>query len=79
MDVSRIKIGVMGSAGGPMDDALIERCKELGRAIADEGCAILTGGCPGLPHFAVIGCKERGGLTIEIGRASCRERVCVGV
>lgn len=71
-----IKVGVMGSAGGHMDPELIERCKELGRAIADEGCAILTGGCPGLPHSAIIGCKERGGLTIGVSPAlSIQEHV----
>jgi uncharacterized protein (TIGR00725 family) len=66
MDVARIKIGVMGSAGGKMDDGIVERCKEMGRAIADEGCAIVTGGCPGLPHYAVIGCKQSGGMTIGV-------------
>jgi len=66
MDLPRIKIGVMGSAGGEMLPEVIEKCKELGRAIADEGCAILTGGCPGLPHAAVQGCKERGGLTVGV-------------
>lgn len=69
MEIQRIKIGVMGSAGGRMDEEIVERCKELGRAIAEEGCAILTGGCPGLPHYAVIGCKERGGLTIGVSPA----------
>ncbi len=64
-----IKIGVMGSAGGAMDPVQLEHCKELGRAIADEGCAILTGGCPGLPHAAIVGCKERGGLTIGVSPA----------
>ncbi len=69
MEIARIKIGVMGSAGGEMQQHLVERCKELGRAIAEENCAILTGGCPGLPHYAVIGCKERGGLTIGVSPA----------
>lgn len=71
-----IKVGVMGSAGGRMDPRVIERCKELGRAIADEGCAILTGGCPGLPHYAILGCKERNGLTIGVSPAlSIQEHV----
>ena len=69
MELPRIKIGVMGSAGGEMVTEILERCKELGRAIADEGCAILTGGCPGLPHAAVIGCKEHGGLAIGVSPA----------
>jgi len=67
--VGRIKVGVMGSAGGVLLDHIAEMCTELGRAIADEGCAILTGGCPGLPHYAVQGCKERGGLTIGVSPA----------
>jgi len=76
MEMPRIQIGVMGSAGGKMDEQVVEHCKELGRAIADEGCAIITGGCPGLPHFAVIGCKERGGLTIGVSPAlSLQEHV----
>jgi uncharacterized protein (TIGR00725 family) len=66
---NRIKVGVMGSAGGPMSEALVEKCREIGRAIADAGCAIVTGGCPGLPHYAVIGCKERGGLTVGVSPA----------
>ena len=71
-----IKVGVMGSAGGQLDAEIVERCKELGRAIADEGCAILTGGCPGLPHYAILGCKERGGLTIGVSPAlSIQEHV----
>jgi len=72
MEVDRIKIGVMGSAGGAMNDGILDRCAQLGRAIADEGCAIITGGCPGLPHAAVIGCKEQGGLTIGVSPALSR-------
>lgn len=76
MHCGLIKVGVMGSAGGEMDQEILERCRELGRTIADEGCAILTGGCPGLPHAAVIGCKERGGITIGVSPAlSLQEHV----
>ncbi len=71
-----IKIGVMGSAGGEMDAEITERCREMGRTIAREGCAILTGGCPGLPHAAVLGCKEEGGITIGVSPAlSIQEHV----
>jgi hypothetical protein len=76
MDIARITIGVMGSAGGALEASLVDRCTEMGRAIADCGCAIVTGGCPGLPHYAVIGCKQRGGLTIGVSPAiSHREHV----
>lgn len=71
-----IKVGVMGSAGGDMHAEITERCRELGRTIAREGCAILTGGCPGLPHAAVLGCKEEGGVTIGVSPAiSIQEHV----
>ncbi len=69
MHSMRIKIGVMGSAGGEMQPEIMEKCVEMGRAIADEGCAILTGGCPGLPHAAVIGCKQNAGLTVGVSPA----------
>ena len=69
MDTGRIKVGVMGSAGGKMDETIVENCRALGRAAADEGCALLSGGCPGLPHEAVCGCKENGGLTIGVSPA----------
>jgi len=78
MQICRIKIGVMGSAGGEMLAEALAKCRELGRAIADHGCAIVTGGCPGLPHAAVIGCKERGGITIGVSPAmGVREHVDV--
>lgn len=69
MHCGRIKIGVMGSAGGEMVEEVVERCRELGRAIADEGCAIVTGACPGLPHFTLEACKKRGGLTVGVSPA----------
>lgn len=76
MECGLVKIGVMGSAGGKMDQGVVDRCVALGRAIAREGCAILTGGCPGLPHHAVIGCKLEGGITIGVSPAlSVREHV----
>ncbi len=69
MEEARIKIGVMGSAGGNMSAEIVERCTELGRAIADANCVLVTGGCPGLPHCAIIGSKENGGLTIGVSPA----------
>jgi hypothetical protein len=69
MDVLRLKVGVMGSAGGTFNEDISARCFELGKAIAEAGCAIVTGGCPGLPHQAIMGCKQRGGLTIGVSPA----------
>lgn len=65
----KLTIGVMGSAGGDMSEELIEKCKTLGQAVAEAGWAMITGGCPGLPHYAAIGCDEAGGLTIGVSPA----------
>ncbi|MEI6499486.1 MAG: hypothetical protein WCP21_00505 [Armatimonadota bacterium] len=62
----KVKIGVMGSAGGLLTDEAMRRCRELGRQIAQHNCIIITGACPGLPHEAVLGAKEFGGLAIGI-------------
>ncbi|MBI2827194.1 MAG: LOG family protein [Planctomycetia bacterium] len=65
----QIRIGVMGSAGGTVAPDLLERCRRLGRTIANQGCCLLTGACPGLPHAAVLGAHEAGGHTIGISAA----------
>jgi len=46
-----------------------ERAREIGRAIAEHDCVLVTGACPGLPYEAVCGCKEAGGTTAGISPA----------
>ena len=58
-------IGVMGSVAG-FDAAACELSYQLGRAIAQHDCAIVTGACPGLPYDAVRGAKDAGGLTVGV-------------
>lgn len=65
----RIKIGVMGSAGGEMSPAAMEKAYLLGQCIARHDCIIFTGACPGLPHQAVLGAKSEAGLVIGISPA----------
>ena len=62
----RIKVGVMGAAGGKMTKFAKEQSYLLGRAIAEAGCVLMTGGCPGLPLEAARGAKYAGGLTVGI-------------
>src|SRR6266581_2825359 len=62
----KITIGVMGLAGGPLDDEASARLVALGRAIAEHDCILITGGCPGLPYAAVQGAKAAGGLVVGI-------------
>ena len=73
---AQIRFGVMGSAGGDLAASNLDLCRELGRAIAENGCCLLTGACPGLPHEAVLGAKEVGGHVIGISPAmSLKEHV----
>jgi uncharacterized protein (TIGR00725 family) len=62
----KIKIGVMGSAGGELGDSIREKVYHLGREIAEHDCVIVTGGCPGLPFDATRGAKEAGGMVVGI-------------
>jgi len=69
----RLVIGVMGSAAGPFPDAVRRSARRLGEAVAARGCALVTGACPGLPHEAVLGAKQGGGLVVGISPALSRQ------
>jgi uncharacterized protein (TIGR00725 family) len=72
----QIRIGVMGSAGGEFDGPVMDLCRKLGRAIGENGCCLLTGACPGMPHETVLGAKEVGGHVVGISPAvSLKEHV----
>lgn len=72
----QIRIGVMGSADGQAEPIVVELCRRLGRAIAENGCCLLTGACPGLPHTAVLGAKEVDGHVVGISPgATLKEHV----
>ena len=62
----KIKVGVMGSAGGKMSREALDKSYQLGKAIAEKDCVVVTGGCPGLPFAATKGAKEAGGFTVGI-------------
>ncbi len=71
LDKRKTTIGVMGSAGGEMKAKVVEQCRKLGRAIAQRDCIMVTGACPGLPHEAVLGAREAGGLIVGVSPAMC--------
>ena len=72
----QIRIGVMGAASDAFDHAIANLARRLGRTVAEHGCCLLTGACPGLPHEAVLGAKERGGHVVGISpAATLREHV----
>ena len=66
MDTMKVKVGVMGSAGGQFAQETLDKSYQLGRAIAERDCVVITGGCPGLPYAATKGAKEAGGFTVGI-------------
>jgi uncharacterized protein (TIGR00725 family) len=61
-----LKIGVMGGATGIIGRAHLKKAHELGRAIAQSGCVLITGACPGLPLAAACGAKQAGGMVVGI-------------
>lgn len=65
----KIQVGVMGSAGGPISDAELALAHRLGRRIAQLDCTIVTGACPGLPHAAVLGAHDAGGVSLGVSPA----------
>jgi uncharacterized protein (TIGR00725 family) len=61
-----LKIGVMGGATGAIGRAHLNKAHQLGRAIAQSGCVLVTGACPGLPLAAARGAKQAGGMVVGI-------------
>jgi uncharacterized protein (TIGR00725 family) len=62
----KLTIGVMGSSGGELSDAICRKVYRLGEAIAEHDAVLITGGCPGLPYEAVKGAKAKSGLVVGI-------------
>jgi hypothetical protein len=73
----RITVGVMGSAGGNLGEAVLQKAFDMGRQIALRGCVLVTGACPGLPHQAVKGAKSANGIVIGISPALNFEEHCM--
>lgn len=65
----RMKVGVVGSAGGELAEDVREKAREMGRCLARHDVIVVTGSAPGLPHEAVLGAKEVGALVLGISPA----------
>jgi hypothetical protein len=63
---------MMGSAGGNLDPAVRKRCYDIGKAVAEAGCVLITGACPGLPYDSACGARDAGGLSVGISPALSR-------
>jgi hypothetical protein len=59
-------VTVFGSARSQPDDPTYELAREIGRMLAREGYAVITGGGPGVMEAANRGCQEGGGLSIGL-------------
>ncbi len=57
-------VAVFGSARFPHDHPMYGAAREMGKALADAGFAVITGGGPGLMEAANRGAHEAGGLSI---------------
>ena len=57
-------ITVFGSARVGEGDPAYDQAREIGRLLALEGYAVITGGGPGVMEAANRGCQEGGGLSV---------------
>jgi uncharacterized protein (TIGR00730 family) len=57
-------ITIFGSARVTPGDPAYDMAREIGRLLAEEGYAIITGGGPGVMEAANRGCQEGGGLSV---------------
>jgi uncharacterized protein (TIGR00730 family) len=60
-------IAVFGSARTRPGDATYEQAEATGRALADAGFAVITGGGPGTMEAANKGASESGGVSVGLG------------
>jgi len=67
------KVAVLGSAGVEEDSPQGRKAFHIGRFVAERAGILLTGGCPGLPHAAVLGAHAAGGITVAVSPAMNRK------
>jgi uncharacterized protein (TIGR00725 family) len=68
-----LTVGVMGSADPHVSEAVHALLSQLGRTIAERGCVLITGACPGLPQVAVEAAKAAGGIVVGVSPALSRD------
>jgi uncharacterized protein (TIGR00730 family) len=62
--IDRPAVSIFGSARIATGSSTYERAREAGRAFAEAGFAVVTGGGPGVMEAANRGCKDADGLSI---------------
>lgn len=74
--MSKYQICVSGAASGETVEASHQLAFDLGASIARHGHTLITGATVGLPHYAAMGAKKEGGLSVGFSpAASLREHV----
>ncbi len=64
LDIDRPVVTVFGSARIAEGTPYYEMAREMGRRLAENGFAVMTGAGPGIMEAANRGCREAGGLSI---------------
>jgi uncharacterized protein (TIGR00730 family) len=64
LDIDRPVVTVFGSARIAEGTRYYEMAREMGRRLAENGFAVMTGAGPGIMEAANRGCREAGGLSI---------------
>ena len=69
----KVKVGVMGASGGelPAEEKtrLETLAEQLGAAIAERDCVLITGATTGLPDMVARATRNHGGLTVGVSPA----------
>ena len=73
-EIDRPAVSIFGSARIAEGSATYELARATGRAFAEAGFAVVTGGGPGLMEAANRGCKEAGGLSVGFNIALPHEQ-----
>jgi uncharacterized protein (TIGR00730 family) len=73
-EIDRPAVSIFGSARIAESSPVYERARATGRAFADAGFAVVTGGGPGVMEAANRGCQEAGGLSVGFNIALPHEQ-----
>ena len=73
-EIDRPAVSIFGSARIAKGSPTYEQARATGRAFAEAGFAVVTGGGPGVMEAANRGCKEAGGLSVGFNIALPHEQ-----